>query len=59
MPPSGHKPTWRLPFSLRERLRDFARSVDKKLRNRAECSIFQSNDSVWKSAPLLVNRPEP
>src|SRR5262245_16036836 len=40
-----HIQTWRLPFHLRQRLRNFARGLDEKLDGRAECAVLQGNDS--------------
>ena len=44
---TGQKPTWCLSFYLRQRLRDFARTIDKKLRDRAERAVLQGHNSVW------------
>jgi hypothetical protein len=36
-----HNPTGHLPFSSRQRLRDFADIVDEKLDDGAECAVLQ------------------
>jgi len=54
----GHEPTWRLSFSLCQRLRNFAGRVDKKLRNRAERAVLQGDDSNRQGCDRQVNRQD-
>src|SRR3977135_3851678 len=51
-------PTWRLSFSLRQRLGDLARAVDEKLGDGAERAVLQGNDSIWPARRWQSNRQD-
>src|SRR5258707_10041134 len=52
---SGHFRTLRLPFSLRQRLCNFAGVLNEKLRHGAECAVLQSDNSDWHAGMLQFN----
>ncbi|HLQ94290.1 MAG TPA: hypothetical protein VK148_30085, partial [Xanthobacteraceae bacterium] len=49
----------RLPFSLRQRLRDFAGVLDEKLRDGAERAVPHGDDTDWYAGQLKFNGQDP
>src|SRR6266581_1709111 len=53
------KRTRYLSFYLCQRLRDFARTIDEKLRDWAERAILQGDNSVWHAGYRYFNGQDP